>query len=404
MAGNGVVFEKLILQGFGPYRKTTTFTFAQGVNGYIAANEKGKTSMMAGLLATIFGLTHRRRGVSAFNLGRFRNWDNPVACRGELVLSSLGKRYRIQRNFDTHQVALWELAEDYGLRQLVVEGQHNPEARKPLRRYEEEVHRILGVSSQDLFEETFFVAQPLPEVSQISANLQGLLAGGRGASFQAALVWLLAKLKILTKYTGPNNRKVTARNMSKDGLLEQLTEEIRTLKEQISAGQQSADSLADIRIKIGTVEEELKKERRELKQRKSAHQAWSGWQLLASHYAAAATKRILASAINQIAELTDAWWQEREAEAIQPVKLRKEQEALQLQQATIGKLIEDEKRKTIQLQQELQSWKEKLSLVLEANENPEQAHFVLINYSKSADKEIPGKKRMRLKYPSKSKF
>ncbi|MDD4169365.1 MAG: AAA family ATPase [Desulfotomaculaceae bacterium] len=291
MAGNVIVFEKLILQGFGPYREATTFSFTPGINGYIAANETGKTTMMAGLLATIFGLTHRQRSAASFNLERFRNWNQPAACRGELFLSAAGRRYQIQRDFDTHQVALWELKDNNGLRELLVEGQHNPEARKPLKSYEEAVRRILGISSQELFEATFFISQPLPEVSQIGADLQGLLAGGKGASFQDALEWLLTKLKKLTKFTGPNYRGVTARNMVKDGALEQLAEKIQALQEQIASGQQVADSLLNIQIKVAEIEGELKKARQEQEQKNSARQAWSGWQLLAGKYTADAKER-----------------------------------------------------------------------------------------------------------------
>ncbi len=305
MTGNTVVFEKLILQGFGPYREATTFTFTQGINGYVAANETGKSSMVAGLLATIFGLSHRRRSGSALNLDRLRNWDHPAACRGELFLSSAGQKYQLQRDFDTHHVTLWELPDDYGRRRLVVEGQHNPEARKPLRSYERAVHRILGISSQDLFEATFFVGQPLPEVSQISADLQGLLAGGKSASFQEALATLLAKLKNLTKYTGPNKLGVTPRNMSKDGLLERLAGEIQVLEEQINAGRQAADSLIDTQLKVRAVEEEISQARQALEQNNRARQAWSGWQLLASQYTGAVKERAnLESAIVEVNKLT----------------------------------------------------------------------------------------------------
>ncbi|KAF1084737.1 Chromosome partition protein Smc [Sporotomaculum syntrophicum] len=303
MVGNTVVFEKLILQGFGPYREATTFTFTQGINGYIAANETGKTTMMAGLLATIFGLSHSRRG-SALNLDKLRNWDQPAACRGELLLSSASQRYHLLRDFDNHHVALWELQDDQGQRRLVVEGQHNPEARRPLRGYEEAVHRILGISNQELFEATFFVGQPMPEVSRISTDLQGLLAGGKSASFQGALAILLAKLKKLTKYTGPNKLGVTARNMSKDGVLEQLAGEIQVLEEQIYAARHAADSLIDTQLKIRAVEEESSQARQALEQNNRALQAWSGWQLLAGQYAAAAKERAsLESAIVEVNKL-----------------------------------------------------------------------------------------------------
>lgn len=291
MSENNIIFEKLILQGFGPYKEQKTFTFNKGINGYIAENETGKTSMMAGLLATIFGLSHRQRNTAAFNLERFRNWNHPSACCGSLFLSSNGTRYQIERDFDTHRVSLLRFEAGDQQRELLVEGLHNPEARKPLKLYEETLLGILGVSNQELFEDIFFVTQPLPEIGQVSSELQGMLSGGKGTTFKDALEWLLSNLKNITKYTGPNDRGVTTRNMGKDGTLEQITNTIQTLKTQIVAGQQTADSLIEVQNNLSAIEENHKIAQNELKQKTKTKEAWSGWQLLASQYSAAAKER-----------------------------------------------------------------------------------------------------------------
>ncbi len=300
-----ITFEEFMIEGFGKYREPTAFTFAHGVNRYVAENETGKTTMVAGIVATIFGLSHRQRNVSAFHLERFRNWENPATCRGELILTVQEKRYRIRRNFDTHHVALSQANEDTGQYEILVDGQHNPEARKPLKLYEDYLQQILGISSQELFQDTFFVAQPLPEKDQISGELQSLLAGSKGTSFDEALMRLQSNLKNLTKYTGPNDRGITTRNMNKDGEIEKLTEDLQKFENVIDSGKQVADSLIEVQQQVEKVESELKEKRQQLEQKISTQQAWSSWQLMANQYASAAKERSnLISAFNQVEDLT----------------------------------------------------------------------------------------------------
>ena len=78
--------------------------------------------------------------------------------------------------------------------------------------------------------------QPLPEPKNISAELQGLLSGGKGTPFHDALKRLENSLKKLTRFTGPNDRGITARNMGKDGLLEQIEDKIAKLEQRIEDG------------------------------------------------------------------------------------------------------------------------------------------------------------------------
>ncbi|MGI5883071.1 MAG: AAA family ATPase, partial [Dethiobacteria bacterium] len=80
MSGRKVTFQKLILEGFGPYREATEFIFSESINSFVAENESGKTTMSAGLIAVLFGLSHRQKTNTPFNLGNFRNWENPARC------------------------------------------------------------------------------------------------------------------------------------------------------------------------------------------------------------------------------------------------------------------------------------------------------------------------------------
>ncbi len=284
MTAPKITLLKLTLEGFGPYREKTEFHFNPGANCYISGNETGKTTMLAGLIATIFGLSHSSKSRSFFTTQRFRNWENPSYFYGEVFFAINNHYYRIWRDFETHRVELWEIDESFNRQQLLVEGNHNPEARKPLQTYTDALHSLLGVSSQELFSDTFCLEQPLPEPQHISAELQGLLSGGKGASFHNALDNLVASLKNLTKYTGPNNRGVTKKNMSKDGKLEEINNKINELEQQIEEGKQTADSLVDIQQSLQTIEKDLHHKKEELSKKEKSRQAWEKWQLFQQEY------------------------------------------------------------------------------------------------------------------------
>ena len=291
MSGHVLEFKKLILEGFGLYRERTEFDFTNGVNCYVAENESGKTTMIAGLVATYFGLSHRQRAATSFTLERYRNWDNPARCTGEVYFSAGNDMYLINRNFDTHQVELWKVEDDFTPKNLLIEGTHNPEAQKPLQAYEDKLRELLGMKSQELFLDTFCVEQPLPEHTTISDELQGLLAGGRGTSFQGALKHLAENLRALTKYTGPNNRGVTPKNSSKEGELERLSKEISEFEQSIEKGRETADSLEEIQKQLKEAEKNYEEKTKELNEKKKTRQAWEAWQRLQQEYNSAARER-----------------------------------------------------------------------------------------------------------------
>ena len=292
MSGHRITFKKLILEGFGPYLERTEFNFSEKINCYVARNERGKTTMVAGLLATFFGLKHRQRSSSyPFTLERFRSWDKPARCRGEVFFAAGKQHYQVARDFDSHQVELWLIQEDFTQKELLVEGAHNPAASKRLTEYEDKLQELLGLNSQELFRDTFCVEQPLPEPKNISTELQGLLSGGRGTAFSGAFINLENSIKTLTRFTGPNNRGITGRNMGRDGSLERLEKEISDLKQRIEDGKQVADSLEEVREQLNSVEVEYGKTKEDLDKKEKTRQAWSKWKLLQNEYLNAAGER-----------------------------------------------------------------------------------------------------------------
>ncbi len=285
-------YIKLELEGFGLYREKTVFDFSPGINVMRAGNEQGKSTMASGLVAVFFGLSQRKGTTNPFSLERFRNWDNPKSCGGSLYFHAKDALYLVRRNFDSHRTELWLMKDLESPNELIVEGEHNPEARKSLELYEDKLMDLLGMNSREIFSDTYFLAQPLPEKENISSELQGLLSGGRGTAFHKALERLVDDLRKLTKFTGPRDRGVTARNNSRDGKLELLNAGIEDLQREINQKRSSADSLADIRLELAKTEKELDSVRNGLRLKEKNMQALSEWNVMATKYHNAARERI----------------------------------------------------------------------------------------------------------------
>ncbi len=236
-----VVFERLRVRGFGPYRGAVTATFPKGLGVLALPNERGKSTLVHALTAVLFGLPHSS-DPTAFGIGRFRNWHDPSRFDGELELYVNAERFRLVRNFDNHRIALF-LEEEGAWRSIAV-GEHNPNARRPNPQYEAWLHEIFGHTSRPLFEATFCVVQPLPLQHQLDADVQSLLSGERGSGQIGALDALAAELRRLTRHTGALG--VTARDGRKDGAIEELEAEIAALEREVAESRESVDALRTV--------------------------------------------------------------------------------------------------------------------------------------------------------------
>ena len=274
-----VSFKRLALTGFGPYRDKVEVRFKDGINAFVAPNEHGKSSLVMGLLATIFGLP-ARTDPSAFGQARFRNWDNPPRFEGEVEFEADGVVYRIRRDFDTHKVSLARL--ENGKYIALVTGEHNPGAtRKPNVTYERKLAELFGITSRELFESTFCVTQPVPEAKHLDERVQELLSGA-GAGFARALDSLISELSTQTKGTG--DRGVTSRNQRNDRRLEELSSRIEALQSEIDSARHAVDSLQAVRKRLAEIERDLDETRKALASKEAILNAWSEWRRLAAEY------------------------------------------------------------------------------------------------------------------------
>jgi chromosome segregation protein len=286
-----VRFKKLKLSGFGPYRDTVVCELTDGINTLVARNETGKSSLVAGLVATIFGLP-RKSNREDFGTERFKNWHGPVRFEGEVEFEVDSAVYTIWREFDSFKISL-SVFENEKQRNLV-SGEHNTQATKRNIEYEKWLKRLFGMASRELFEATFCVTQPLPETKttkstkrdwqgqkELDKDVQELLSG-TGIAFARAQDILFEDLKRQTKFT---RERIHARvDQRTDGELEVIDERIADLSARLQEAKGIADSLEVVRTQLDNLDRELNAKSAELKGKRDTFNALTEWRRLKSEY------------------------------------------------------------------------------------------------------------------------
>lgn len=286
-AARSVVWGKLILCGFGCYKERTEFVFGPGLNNLVAPNEQGKSTMLAGLAAVLFGLPNVS-DAARFGKAKFRSWDASGDFYGEVYFWAGGDRYRVQRNFETDRVRLEKL--NGGRWELIAGGEHRAQARRRNVTYEEALGRLIGIASRDLFEATFCVGQPLPEPGNIDHSVQQLLAGSE-SSGREALQRLESWLEGITRYTGPGGWGVTPRHKNLDRLLENLQKERADLEQALKESAANIDALHKTEERLRHLKSEKQRLGEELSCKQDLYDAWNRWRQLAERYRAAVAEQ-----------------------------------------------------------------------------------------------------------------
>ncbi|MFO7172897.1 MAG: hypothetical protein DIU70_008025 [Bacillota bacterium] len=265
-----VVLEELALAGFGRFAGEVRLSLGPGLWNLVAENEQGKSTLVAGLMAVLFGLPRSGEG---FSQERLRNWYGPPRFWGAVTLRVDGVRYRVERNFDRNEVTVLE-GEPGRMRQLF-RAAHRPGARRPDERYETWLREHLGIGTLDLFAATFCLTQPLPEADQLSAQVQELLAGAGAGSFEAALQLLADWARAVTRYTG--DLGLTPGNRRQDQELEQVEAEIARLEAEIQRSAAALDGLQAVSQELEAARQQVEKLQRQRQEQAALLEAWRQW-------------------------------------------------------------------------------------------------------------------------------
>lgn len=273
-----VWWRRLVLRGFGCYREEKTLTLGEGLNVYVAANEEGKSTLVMGLVAVLYGLPGSS-DPGVFGKARYQNWDGPREFSGELEFRVDNRDYRLQRDFASDRVVLarWE----EGAWRELVGGEHRARARRPNISYTEALRKLIGLETPALFTATFCLTQPLPRGDSLEEEVLRLLSGA-ARGYRAALGNLENSLKELTRYT--RELGVTAGNLRADRRLELLKAEISSLEENIDRARRSLDAFPAIQEELLEKQKQRTELAARLKEKEAALRAWGEWRALRLRY------------------------------------------------------------------------------------------------------------------------
>ena len=268
-----LVYERLRLQGFGLHRDLNV-SFPDGLAVWSAPNERGKTSAVLGLAATLWGMPHRS-DPSVPGWARYRSWHGGPH-RGALTLRcSDGQRYTVEREFEAHRVRVSR--HDAEGDTLLVDTIHNPAARLGVSPFEAWLRSTLGVVDGELVLATAVLAQGDlgGDPHRVGNDVQRLLSGAGAGGAQAALERLAEALRERTRALRALDLDLP--DLRQPRRLELLEAEADALRQRAEAGRAAADGLQAARLVLAEAEAEHGRAAAEAERARSAARARRSW-------------------------------------------------------------------------------------------------------------------------------
>ncbi len=216
--------ERVTIEGFGPLAHFDASLEAKRLNLFIGPNESGKSSLAAAVVSTLFGFASLETEELA------RPWSGG-RHKAAVTFSTLSGRYRVTREFESHQVQVERLREGSDeVESTVFRGAANPRGRSAEQiQYEELLRGWFGFTEARLFRESSFVHESALE-TQVSPELRHLVSGAVEADYQQIQDALLERLDSLTREHPFDARSRKRTNRS----IESRIERIQTLRDRRS--------------------------------------------------------------------------------------------------------------------------------------------------------------------------
>lgn len=272
-AAGRLVYERLRLQGFGLHRDLNV-SFPDGLAVWSAPNERGKTSAVLGLAATLWGMPHRS-DPSLPGWARYRSWHGGPH-RGALTLRcGDGRRYTVEREFEAHRVRVSRHDADGDT--LLLDTLHNPAARLGVSPFETWLRSTLGVVDGELVLATAVLAQGDlgGDPHRVGNDVQRLLSGAGAGGAQAALERLAEALRERTRALRALDLDLA--DLRQPRRLELLEAEAEALRQRAEAGRAAADGLQAARLALAEAEAEHGRAAAEAERARSAARARRSW-------------------------------------------------------------------------------------------------------------------------------
>jgi len=186
-------FERVQIEGFGPVVGFEATFEPQKLNLIIGPNESGKSSLASALTVTLFGFSSHEEEQRA------KPWEGG-RHRATVVFEAAGGRYRMRRDFASHEVCVERLGQKgEHVEAILFQGVANPRGRGPeLEQYETLLRSWFGFTEARLFRESCFVHESALE-TRISPELRHLISGAVEADYQEIQNALMDRLDALTR-------------------------------------------------------------------------------------------------------------------------------------------------------------------------------------------------------------
>ncbi|HOA15411.1 MAG TPA: AAA family ATPase [Bacillota bacterium] len=266
-----ILYRKLILEGFGCFAGRTEFTFAEGINTLSLLNEAGKSTMLNGLVHTLYGLQKAGKD-------RFRSWGGSKSFRGELTLCFKGDTYQISMDFDRDRVAVARFDEDTGKFTSFIREQSHVPAGNTSRDYLKFLQDLTGTVSVDVFRAAFVIDQPIKDDPELGKGWD-LAAGEVGGAIGGAVEALMQRLGKnadfgITKYLKAFGE---SRDSYNDRILETKKGELASLEKARASAVESLNRVAPLVEELEKFEGKIratKEEKEAARQRKARVGQW----------------------------------------------------------------------------------------------------------------------------------
>lgn len=216
---------ELNLKHYGKF-ENHRLTLQPGINIIYGGNETGKTTIHSFVRSMFFGL-NRARGKAARNdeYQVRQPWDTPGAFLGSMRVRENGEIYRIDRCFDRSAAPL----------QLVSETQAQ-ESRNP----QEDLNRLLGGISENVFLNTVFIRQAQSETDEsLAEELRRYMVNSEQTmdadlDVTRALQLLRKKKKTFEQKKKQDDEQLEKQIEKKQEQAEQIRSELGFFREQLS--------------------------------------------------------------------------------------------------------------------------------------------------------------------------
>lgn len=249
--------ESVTLHGVRCFAEPFTAEFAAGLTVVLGPNESGKSTLLAGIGAVLFGVPTRE-------LADWRRDPPPTECSGSVVLDTPNGRYTVQRDFDSHHVRVTDATDA-----AVFDGDGNPGGRTTdSRKYRRWLHENLGFDDHDTFEDTVFLRLREDEdVLAYGHSVREMVSGTGAQDFSSVEKALVDQYRSLTRANpwGTNRRTDQRIEQAQEQLLglrgalseaDSATARTRNVNEELTAAQ---TALADAEQRAATGRETIER-------------------------------------------------------------------------------------------------------------------------------------------------